>query len=70
MMSLRVAPEDMPELERYMLHRLAELDELVRNAYDAYDFKKVFHALYNFTTIDLVGVLLRHPQGRALLRAV
>jgi len=50
---LRVAPEDMPELERYMLHRLAELDELVRSAYDAFDFKKVFHALYNFTTIDL-----------------
>jgi isoleucyl-tRNA synthetase len=50
---LRVAPEDMPELERYMLHRLAELDDLVRNAYDAYDFKKVFHALYNFATIDL-----------------
>ena len=50
---LRVQPEDMPELERYMLHRLAELDDLVRNAYDAYDFKKVFHALYNFVTIDL-----------------
>jgi len=43
----------MPELERYMLHRLAELDELVRSGYDAFDFKKVFHALYNFTTIDL-----------------
>jgi len=50
---LRIAPEDMPELERYMLHRLAELDELVRKAYDAFDFKKVFHALYNFATIDL-----------------
>ncbi len=50
---LRIAPEDMPELERYMLHRLAELDDLVRGGYDAFDFKKVFHALYNFTTIDL-----------------
>ncbi len=51
--NLRVAPQDMPELERYMLHRLAELDDLVRSGYDAFDFKKVFHALYNFATIDL-----------------
>ena len=29
----RIAPEKMPELERLMLHRLAELDELVRRAY-------------------------------------
>src|SRR5690606_16341845 len=33
-----VAPADMPELERLMLHRLAELDEVVRKGYDAFDF--------------------------------
>jgi hypothetical protein len=32
---------DMPELERLMLHRLAELDEVVRDGYDAFDFKRV-----------------------------
>ena len=31
----------MPELERLMLHRLAELDDLVREAYDAFDYKRV-----------------------------
>jgi len=49
----RVAPADMPELERYMLHKLAELDGIVRQAYLDYDFKRVFQALSNFMTVDL-----------------
>ena len=32
---------DMPELERLMLHRLSELDEVVRAGYDAFDFKRI-----------------------------
>src|SRR5579859_5733129 len=32
-----VAPEDMPDLERWVLHRLAEMDRLVRQAIEAYD---------------------------------
>ncbi len=32
---------DLPELERLMLHRLAELDEVVRSGYDAFDFKRI-----------------------------
>ncbi|MCL7463732.1 isoleucine--tRNA ligase [Phaeovulum sp. NW3] len=49
----RVAPADMPELERWVLHRLAELDHTVRKGYDAYDFQGVFQALFNFCTVDL-----------------
>ncbi|HDR27666.1 isoleucine--tRNA ligase [Rhodovulum sp.] len=49
----RVAPEDMPELERWVLHRLAELDQRVRQGYDSYDFQGVFQALFNFCTVDL-----------------
>ncbi len=48
-----VAFADMPELERLMLHRLSELDQLVREGYDAFDFKKVFAALNNFMNIEL-----------------
>ncbi|MEM6710765.1 MAG: isoleucine--tRNA ligase [Pseudomonadota bacterium] len=44
---------EMPELERYMLHRLAELDEIVRKAYESFDFQKVFQTLFAFATIDL-----------------
>ncbi len=49
----RVAPADMPELERLVLHRLAELDEVVRKGYDAYDFQGVFQAVFTFATVDL-----------------
>ena len=49
----RIGMADMPELDRLMLHRLWELDALVRKAYNDYDFKRVFHALSNFMTVEL-----------------
>ena len=49
----RVAVEKMPELERLMLHRLAELDALVRQAYVEFDYKRIFAALNQFMTVDL-----------------
>ncbi|HYI88039.1 MAG TPA: isoleucine--tRNA ligase, partial [Burkholderiales bacterium] len=41
----RVPVEKMPELERLMLHRLAELDLVVRQAYADFDYKRIFAAL-------------------------
>ncbi|MEZ5829493.1 MAG: class I tRNA ligase family protein, partial [Hyphomicrobiales bacterium] len=55
---LTVAYADMPELERYMLARLAELDEAVREGYVTYDFKRIFHALLNFCVNDLSAFYL------------
>jgi isoleucyl-tRNA synthetase len=49
----RIAPEKMPALERLMLHRLAELDPLVRRAYAEFDTKRIFAALTAFMTVDL-----------------
>jgi isoleucyl-tRNA synthetase len=49
----KVALADMPELERYMLHRLAALDALVRDNYSHFDFRKIYQALFNFMTVDL-----------------
>jgi isoleucyl-tRNA synthetase len=49
----RVAPDKMPELERLMLHRLCELDALVRQAYADFDYKRIFAALNHFMTTDL-----------------
>ncbi|SFR18987.1 isoleucine--tRNA ligase [Poseidonocella sedimentorum] len=49
----RVKPAEMPELERWVLHRLAELDSRVREGYAAYDFQGVFQALFNFCTVEL-----------------
>jgi len=49
----RVTQAQMPDLERLMLHRLAELDVLVRAAYADFDYKRIFAALNAFMTVDL-----------------
>ena len=49
----RIDPADMPELEQWVLHRLAELDARVRDGYTAYDFQGVFQAIFTFATVDL-----------------
>jgi isoleucyl-tRNA synthetase len=52
----RVDPAQMPELERWVLHRLAELDAEVREGYAKYDFQGVFQKLFTFCTSDLSAV--------------
>ncbi|MBF9034010.1 isoleucine--tRNA ligase [Rhodobacterales bacterium HKCCE2091] len=49
----RVAPAEMPELERLVLHRLADLDATVREGYARYDFQGVWQAVFTFATTDL-----------------
>ncbi len=49
----RMDPADMPELEQWVLHRLAELDVTVREGYAAFDFQRVFSAVFTFATVDL-----------------
>ncbi|MGV1893955.1 isoleucine--tRNA ligase [Agrobacterium vitis] len=48
-----IAYEALPELEKLMLHRLAELDVLVRDSYDAFEFKKITRALTDFANVEL-----------------
>jgi len=49
----RIAVDEMPELERYILAKLAELDGVVNRGYAEYDFNRVFNALFNFCTNEL-----------------
>src|SRR5689334_2696853 len=49
----RISHDQMPELERFMLARLAELDAIVRKAYENFDFGLVNSTLFNFCTNDL-----------------
>ena len=49
----RIAPAQMPELERFILAKLAELDALVREGYMAYDFNRVFNTVFAFCTNEL-----------------
>jgi isoleucyl-tRNA synthetase len=49
----RVEPEAMPELDRWVLHRLWELDRLLRQANERYDFHVFYSALHNFCAVEL-----------------
>ncbi len=49
----RLPVAEMPELERWVLHRLAELGRVVRESCEAYDFHRMYVALYNFCAVDL-----------------
>ncbi|MBS0531206.1 MAG: isoleucine--tRNA ligase [Proteobacteria bacterium] len=49
----RVQAGDMPELERLVLHRLSEIDEIVRGAYADFDYKTVVATLAAFMNTEL-----------------
>jgi isoleucyl-tRNA synthetase len=49
----RIGHDQMPELERFMLARLAELDGIVAAAYAEFDFGLVNSTLFNFCTNEL-----------------
>jgi len=49
----RVRPADMPELERWVLHRLAELDAELRAAADGFEFNRYTRLLATFANDDL-----------------
>jgi isoleucyl-tRNA synthetase len=49
----RVAPADMPELERWVLHRLAELDAELREAAEGFEFNRYTRLIAAFANDDL-----------------
>ena len=51
--SERVAPAAMPELERWVLHRLTELEETRRRAFAEYEYHRFYGPLHAFCASDL-----------------
>jgi isoleucyl-tRNA synthetase len=49
----RVPASEMPELERWALHRIWEMDRDVRRGCEEYDFHALFRALHDFCAVDL-----------------
>ena len=43
----------LPELEKYMLHRVYNLNESYKNYFKLYDFHNLYKELLNFCTVDL-----------------
>lgn len=48
-----IAYADLPELEKLVLHRLSDLDTVVREGYDGFEFKKIARALVDFANVEL-----------------
>ncbi|MBI2060307.1 MAG: isoleucine--tRNA ligase [Nitrospirae bacterium] len=53
-----VKESDLTELDRWALHRTAELSAQLREAYASYSFHTVYHALHNFCVVDLSAIYL------------
>jgi isoleucyl-tRNA synthetase len=49
----RIEAGEMPELERWVLHRLSQIDEKVRATADSFDLHDLYMELHNFCAVDL-----------------
>jgi len=49
---------DMEEIDRWVLHKLQEIIQRVREAYNQYQFHLAFFTLHNFCTVDLSALYL------------
>ncbi len=64
-----LAPEDLHEIDRFILHRLQRLIERVRRAYEGYEFHLIYHGLHNFCAVDLSAFYLDILKDRVYTSA-
>ncbi len=50
--------KDMPELDRWALHRLQALNKKIRQAYNDSQFHLIYHNLHNFCAVDMSAFYL------------
>jgi isoleucyl-tRNA synthetase len=60
---------DLPECDRYILHRLAEVTKEVTEAYDNFQFSRFFQTIQNFCTVDLSNFYLDIAKDRLYISA-
>ncbi len=60
----RIATADLPELDRWIGHRTADLVTRVRRAYEAFSFHQVVQHLVNFCAVDLSSLYLDIVKDR------
>ncbi|MEG3882377.1 class I tRNA ligase family protein, partial [Microcoleus sp. herbarium7] len=64
-----VAYEELPELDRYMLHRMGEVFAEVQEAFDSFQFSRFFQTVQNFCTVDLSNFYLDIAKDRLYISA-
>lgn len=60
----QVPPENLAELDRWILHRTQLLLVRCREAYEKFEFHVVYHALNNFCSVDLSALYLDIVKDR------
>ncbi len=56
--------DQLPELDRYMLHRMTEVFAEVTDAFESYQFFRFFQAVQNFCVVDLSNFYLDIAKDR------
>lgn len=64
-----VAYEEMPELDRYMLHRMTEVFAEVKEGFDKYQYFRFFQTIQNFCVVDLSNFYLDIAKDRLYISA-
>jgi isoleucyl-tRNA synthetase len=65
-----VAYADLPELDKYLLHRMTEVFTEVTDAYESYQFFRFFQAIQNFCVVDLSNFYLDIAKDRLYISSL
>lgn len=61
--------EELPQLDRYMLHRMTEVFQEVTEAFDSFQFFRFFQMVQNFCVVDLSNFYLDVAKDRLYISA-
>jgi isoleucyl-tRNA synthetase len=61
--------EELPQLDRYMLHRMTEVFQEVTEAFDSFQFFRFFQTVQNFCVVDLSNFYLDIAKDRLYISA-
>jgi isoleucyl-tRNA synthetase len=64
-----IAYEQLPDLDRYMLHRMGEVFADITDAFDTYQFFRFFQTVQNFCVVDLSNFYLDTAKDRLYISA-
>ena len=65
----RVEVASMESLDRWVLHRLQQLVKIVLQAYERFEFHKIYHSIHNFCVVDLSSFYLDVLKDRLYVSA-
>jgi len=64
-----IAYDELPELDRYMLHRITEVFNDVTDAFETFQFYRFFQTVQNFCVVDLSNFYLDIAKDRLYISA-